>query len=194
MTSLGYAILGLLARDSMSGYDVAQRLKLPIGYFWTASHSQIYPELETLERDGMVTHRRIEQRDRPAKNLFSITAAGRRALAEWVLEPVASRRVRDELLLKTYSHWVVDPARAAAFYRDEEARARAHLAELAAVEARLRTLFGDDLDTPGTEGFASYATLRAGQMLHGASADWAKWMGDTLEHGAKPRRPRKRKS
>ncbi|HEY3085299.1 MAG TPA: PadR family transcriptional regulator [Candidatus Dormibacteraeota bacterium] len=52
VTTLGYAILGLLARQSLSGYDLARRLRRPIGFYWTARHSQIYPELRRLTALG----------------------------------------------------------------------------------------------------------------------------------------------
>jgi DNA-binding PadR family transcriptional regulator len=45
IATLGYAILGLLARQPLSGYDVAARLKVPVGFYWTAHYSQIRPEL-----------------------------------------------------------------------------------------------------------------------------------------------------
>ena len=188
MTSLGYAILGLLAREPLTGYDIAQKLKLPIGFFWTASHSQIYPELEELERERLVTHKLVRQKRRPDKKIFSLSAAGRQALAEWVIQAVEPPRVRDELLLKTYSSWVVDPDRAATFFRGEETRFRDQVARLEAVEVRLRDLFGVELDTPGSEGFASYATLRAGLAVHGAWAEWAAGLASSLEAKATKRR------
>ena len=49
---LGYAILGLLAVEPLTGYQLAQRMRAPIGYMWTAGHSQIYPELAKLLDDG----------------------------------------------------------------------------------------------------------------------------------------------
>src|SRR5215218_6334261 len=49
---LGYAILGLLAVEPLTGYQLAQRMRAPIGYMWTAGHSQIYPELAKLLGDG----------------------------------------------------------------------------------------------------------------------------------------------
>ena len=187
MSTLRYAILGLLAREPMSGYDVAQRLKLPIGYFWQASHSQIYPELDKLQRDKLVTHRVVQQRSRPDKKIFSITPAGRSALAAWVLVHPEPAPVREEMLLKTYSSWIVDRTDAAAFYRAAEREQRAHLAELEGVERHLREKFGKQMDQPGTEGFASYATLRAGLVEHAARADWFAWLADSLERG-KPKR------
>src|SRR5690348_6743093 len=88
--TLGYALLGLLARRPLWGYDLARRMKVPIGYFWHASHSQIYPELAALEADGLVTHEIVQQRDRPDKKLYSITEAGREVLRRWVSEPASS--------------------------------------------------------------------------------------------------------
>ena len=56
MTTLGYALLGLLARRALSGYDLAREMKRPVGYFWQARHSQIYPQLARLEALGLVAH------------------------------------------------------------------------------------------------------------------------------------------
>src|SRR3712207_7015289 len=64
VTTLGYALLGLLAREPLSGYDLAQRLKGRVGFFWQARHSQIYPELGRLEAAGLVRHAVVEQQDR----------------------------------------------------------------------------------------------------------------------------------
>src|SRR5688500_16777052 len=96
-SALGFALLGALARGPSSGYEVAQMMKQPVGYFWHARHSQIYPELAALEARGLVTHKVVEQRDRPAKKVYSLTRAGRSALREWVTSPLDVPAVRDEL-------------------------------------------------------------------------------------------------
>ena len=60
MTStLGFALLGLLARGSLSGYDIAAQLSHGVGPFWYARHSQIYPELARLEAANIL--RRLER-------------------------------------------------------------------------------------------------------------------------------------
>ena len=38
MSTLGYAILGLLAAKPRTGYDLARLMRAPIGYMWTAQH------------------------------------------------------------------------------------------------------------------------------------------------------------
>src|SRR5438270_4169475 len=100
VTALGYALLSLLARELLSGYDIARYMQVPVGFFWQARHSQIYPELARLEAQGLVTHQVVEQRDRPDKKLYSITGAGHAALRQWVTEPTADPPVRNELVLK----------------------------------------------------------------------------------------------
>ena len=122
MTTLGYALLGLLAREPLSGYDLAGLMRARVGFFWEARHSQIYPELARLEGKGLVTHVVVEQQDRPDKKVYEITAAGLSALKEWVTTPVEQRAARDELVLKAYSMWLADPGRAVALFREPDAR------------------------------------------------------------------------
>ena len=76
ITTLGYALLALLAQQASSGYDLARRLKRPIGFFWSAHQSHIYSELTRLEDQGLIAHQVIEQSNRPDKKLFWVTDAG----------------------------------------------------------------------------------------------------------------------
>ena len=48
MGTLKYAILGLLNRKSMTGYDLSKEFETTLFEFWNAKHSQIYPELKSL--------------------------------------------------------------------------------------------------------------------------------------------------
>ncbi|MDQ3302717.1 MAG: PadR family transcriptional regulator, partial [Actinomycetota bacterium] len=112
--------MGLLARESLSGYDLASRMRERVGFFWQARHSQIYPELARLEGEGVVVHRVVEQQDRPDKKVYEITGAGSDALREWVTAPVKPRATRDEMVLKAYSVWLADPERAIALFRDQQ--------------------------------------------------------------------------
>src|ERR671916_1234937 len=128
MTTLGYAILGLLSREDLSGYDLTQRMAGRVGYFWSAKHSQIYPELAKLEDGGYVTHSVVEQRERPDKKVYEITTEGLDALKEWAIQPPVPRPTRDELTLKTYSVWLADKGKAIRLFREEELRHEEQLA------------------------------------------------------------------
>lgn len=56
MKSLKYAILGLLNRHPMTGYEIAKEFNDELAEFWYANHSQIYPELKKLNEAGLVKY------------------------------------------------------------------------------------------------------------------------------------------
>jgi len=181
MTTLGYAILGLLSREDLSGYDLTQRMKGPVGYFWSARHSQIYPELARLEDGGYVTHRVIEQRERPDKKVYEITDGGLEVLKSWVTQPPMPRPTRDELTLKTYSVWLADPEEATGLYRDEELRHEEQLAHYEGIRGWMEREWGEDLTRTDSPEFASYATLMRGISYEREYAEWCRWMADSIE-------------
>lgn len=182
MTTLGYAILGLLSREALSGYDLMQRMKGRVGNFWSARHSQIYPELAKLEEGGYVTHSVVEQQERPDKKVYEITDAGFEALKEWIPRPPARRPVRDELVLKAYSAWVTDQEQTARLFRDEEARHEEQLARYEEIRAWMEGEWEGELDRPESPRFAAYASLRRGVIYERGYAEWCRWMADTLEN------------
>jgi hypothetical protein len=110
LSTLGYALLALLARGPRSGYDLAQRMNRPIGFFWQAQHSQIYPELARLEQLGWVTHQVIVQEDRRRRSSTPSPrrgtrpfGSGRRSLQVLLWREVncCSRRMRSGWQIRT---------------------------------------------------------------------------------------------
>lgn len=200
MTTLGYAILGLLARESLSGYDVTQRMRGKVGFFWGAGHSQIYPELARLEEGGFVTHSVVEQRERPDKKVFEITQAGLDALREWAAAAPPRRPPKDELTLKAYSVWLVDGEAAARLFREEGRRHEEQLAQYEEIRVRMEEEWSDDIGRPATPRFASYATLRRGILYERGNAEWCRWLAEAVEgkpegtgEAKKPKKKRKGK-
>ena len=181
MTTLGYAILGLLSREALSGYDLTGRMKGRVGYFWSARHSQIYPELARLEGGGFVTHSVVEQRERPDKKVYEITAEGLAALKEWVVRPPEPKPSRDELVLKAYSIWLADPEEAARLFRGEESRHEEQLAHYEELGAWMEGEWGEELSHPYSPRFATHATLLRGIIYERGSAEWCRWVAESIE-------------
>ena len=174
-SSLGYALLGLLARSAATGYDLTRRLQRPLGWFWTAAHSQVYPELARLEADGLVGHAVIEGAGpRPTKR-YELTGAGRARLRSWVAEPAGRPAERDPLMLKVYSLWLLDRAAARALI---EATRADHVARLEVYAGQERELEAhrEALADPGTPQFAAWATLRAGLGYEQHRIAWCDWL------------------
>lgn len=182
--TLGYALLGLLARGEQSGYDLTQGLKDPVGYFWFAGHSQVYPELARLEASGLVRHQVVEQTDRPDKKVYALTTQGSAALITWLENPTAVPRKRDELVLKAYSLWRSDPAAAARMMREHAAVHAAHLAEFETRLGCLTNEAGPALWQADSKWFGVHAVLRRGIGYEREYCDWCEWMAACLEGSA----------
>lgn len=67
------AILALLAEQPMHGYQIIQELATRSGGAWTPGAGSVYPALEQMEQQGLITG---DQQD--AKRVYSITDEGRK--------------------------------------------------------------------------------------------------------------------
>src|SRR3984957_20471125 len=113
--SLELALLGLIAEQpARSGYDLVQTFRLSMVHYWPAHPGQIYPTLDRMERDGWIAGREVIQRGRPNKRVYSITAAGRKVLLEWLSSPYEPLKMKNAPLLKSrfFGHLGADGARA----------------------------------------------------------------------------------
>ncbi|GAA2066126.1 PadR family transcriptional regulator [Streptomyces albiaxialis] len=151
--ALEHAILVSLLEKPGSGYELARRFDRSIGYFWAATHQQIYRVLKRMEGDGWIGAREVAQQARPDKKEYSVAAPGRDALARWLHEPIEPESVRHELAVKIRGAAFDDPA---ALIREVERHRQAHADRLA------HYLAGERRDFTGPE---APGTLDAGQEL-----------------------------
>jgi PadR family transcriptional regulator AphA len=98
--SLPHVLLGLLFDRPSTGYDLARSLERDLAPLWRAEISQIYPTLARLRRAGFVLLRVLGPRHGPRRNLYRITAAGRRELRRWLVEPSPPPSSKDEGLTR----------------------------------------------------------------------------------------------
>jgi DNA-binding PadR family transcriptional regulator len=96
-----YAILGLLALKSWTTYELAQQMDRALGQFWPRAESRIYEEPKKLVAHGLAKASSEMVGKRP-RTVYSITAKGRRALAEWVPTPGAGPVLEFEQLIKVF--------------------------------------------------------------------------------------------
>ncbi|MFB6615028.1 PadR family transcriptional regulator [Streptomyces sp. NPDC085524] len=151
--ALEHAILVSLLEKPGSGYELARRFERSIGYFWTATHQQIYRVLKRMEGDGWLDVLEVPQQARPDKKVYSVAAAGRAALSAWLHEPIQPDSVRHELAVKIRGAAFDDPA---ALIREVERHLQAHRDRLT------HYLAGELRDFTGPE---APATSDAGQEL-----------------------------
>lgn len=135
MSSIRHALLSLLAREPLSGYDIKQHMNNRLGPFWKVGSNQIYPELAKMEGEGLIKLQGIEQHAyRPARKVYEITAAGREELIRWTTEPGPVDNIRDDFVLKVYNSWLVEPdamiAQIEEMKKQHEARLAAYLEKI----------------------------------------------------------------
>jgi DNA-binding PadR family transcriptional regulator len=185
--SLRYAILGLLVRESLTGYDLTKKFDTTIGFFWSAKHSQIYPELANLTTEGLVTFELVTQTSKPNKKVYTITDAGREALCAWMNTPKDRRAVKDPLLMRAWIVGIVDPELAISQFQDALAEYEQRCEALRQVEMAARS-DGAYETTPDNEWLGAALALRCGTMSAEAYRDWLIWAIEQLEKVVAARR------
>jgi len=100
--SLRFALLGLLAVQPASGYDLKRAINRSTYFIWNATGPQIYNTLHKLREEGYITSKSLAQRGKPDKQVHTITASGQAALKAFMSEPIRASVTRDEVLLRIF--------------------------------------------------------------------------------------------
>ncbi len=165
---LEHAILVSLSERPASGLDLTRRFDRSIGFFWSATHQQIYRVLGRMDADGWVRPTQVAQQGRPDKKVYAVAPAGRRELARWIDGPTPVEQFRSDVAVKLRAASYGD--RAAVLAQVEEHRAE-HATRLAHYELLAKRdypeperLTGADLDV--------YLVLRGGIRLERFWVDW----------------------
>lgn len=170
--SLPHAILTALIEKPSSGLDLARRFDKSIGYFWSATHQQIYRDLGKLEESGFIRARADDVVAQGQRKTFDVLPAGRAELERWVAEEQDPRPIRDPMFLRVRAAAVVGGAGLV----DELARHlelhRHQLQLYLDIEKR------DFTDTSTAEAKMQHLVLRAGI---GLETFWTDWLADAIE-------------
>ncbi len=98
-----FAIMGMLASaPKSSGYDIKKLMEGSTQYFWKESYSSIYPVLGALIEEGLIIQHENLSKSGRQRNVYELTAKGKRELKEWMNKPVEWEQFRNELLLKLF--------------------------------------------------------------------------------------------
>jgi DNA-binding PadR family transcriptional regulator len=172
--ALEHALLVALSERPASGLELAKRFSRSIGFFWSATHQQIYRVLARMDADGWVSATEVAQSGKPDKKVYAVSPAGREVLAAWLAEPTETQALRSELAVKLRG----------ASFGDRDAVlevVRANLADHATRLAHYEQLQKRDYPDPaaltGLE-LDQYLVLRGGIRLE---QFWIDWLTEYLE-------------
>ncbi|MCD4523849.1 PadR family transcriptional regulator [Nocardioides sp. cx-173] len=175
--ALEHALLVALRERPASGLELAKRFSRSIGFFWSATHQQIYRVLARMEADGWLAATTVAQAGKPDKKVYDVTPAGAAALAQWLAAPTPPHALRSDLAVKMRG----------ASFGDREAVldvVRAHLADHHARLEHYRRLMERDYPAPDNPASLSgldldhYLVLRGGILTE---ETWVTWLTEYLE-------------
>ena len=172
--SLRYALLGLLAEEPASGYDLTKKFERVLQrYAWHAQHSQIYPELNRMAVDGLIT---VVAEGARGRRAYAITDDGRADLRRWMLNPPDVIVVRNEFVLRLFLLSTLDPAEARRLLEwTADANAK-QLDELRASVAAFEAAADPAAGLPLQRLVAEFG-LRSFQLL----TEWAEWAIERID-------------
>lgn len=172
--ALEHALLVALAERPAAGIDLARRFDKSIGFFWQATHQQIYRTLGRMEREGWVTSTSVPQAGGPGKKVYDVTESGRGELARWIATPSEPESLRSDFAVRLRG----------ASYGSRDAilaLVKEHLADHEARLAHYRHLQQRDYPNPDDlsgQQLDQYLVLRGGLL---AEEFWISWLTEYLE-------------
>lgn len=107
--SIQHALLTSLLEKPSTGYELANRFDRSIGYFWQATHQQIYRELGRMVTAGWLMAQDCPEADKRRKKIYQVLPAGREELQRWASEPQESGDQSQALLIKLRAEAVIGP-------------------------------------------------------------------------------------
>ncbi|KIF77600.1 PadR family transcriptional regulator [Streptomyces sp. 150FB] len=171
--SLTQALLGLLALEPASGYELSKEFERDLGrYAWYASHTSIYPELIRMTGRGLVE---VTGEGARRSRTYEVTDKGREELRKWLLSPPDLGRVRNEQVLRMFLLDALEPADALILLR----RFAEGMEQGAATLAELRVRHDEKAPT-GRDGLGVLAA-EYGLRQYEAMRGWALWAIERLE-------------
>jgi PadR family transcriptional regulator AphA len=162
--SFRHAVLGLLADEPASGYDLKRRFERTMRHVWAATQSQVYTELGKLADDQLIE---VSAEGARGRKVYAITQAGREELTRWIREPQHTP-VHNVELLKTFMLAEVAPDDARVFLSRLIDEAQDRRAELRGLRDEV------SWDASSSDLFGRVA-LEWGLRFVDFQIEWARW-------------------
>ncbi len=99
LPTTSYAVLGMLAIRSWTGYELTQQVRRSLVLCWPKNDSVLYDEPKRLVAKGYAVVSE-EPAGRRTRQRYSITPAGRQALRRWLGSPPGDPRLEIEGMLR----------------------------------------------------------------------------------------------
>lgn len=170
--SLKHILLGML-REPHSGYDLKKEFNQSLRNFWNAELSQIYPQLQKLEKEGLLSSKLVASAAGPPRRVYRQTAHGRRELLSWLTDGPRLGEERIAYLAQVYFLGELsEPDNAIEFMQKLRDHMAAWLESLRATETEWRANDPRYPDALPDEELYAQLTLALGLKKVAANVEW----------------------
>ena len=97
--SLSHVLLTSLIEKPSSGFELARRFDRSMGFFWNATHQQIYRELSAMQKKAWISVI-DDEKDTGRKKTYQVEQLGRAELANWMVKHSPPAQLREELMVR----------------------------------------------------------------------------------------------
>jgi DNA-binding PadR family transcriptional regulator len=99
--SIKHALLALLYRQPMHGYELSKNLAITLKSDWDVKPGHIASTLSRLEQANLIAYQMEEADAAPDRKVFRLTESGMRELTDWYLTPeIREYRMGDTFYIK----------------------------------------------------------------------------------------------
>lgn len=162
-----------MLREPASGYDLKKEFNQSLQHFWRAELSQIYPQLQKLESEGLLKSAAGESAKGPPRRVYRRTEKGRKELIEWLADGPKVGEERIAYLAQVYFlENLGEPNKIIAFMEELRAYMSNWLVELRETELHWRTCDPRYPDALPDSDFYAQLTLAMGLTKVQANLEW----------------------
>lgn len=169
---LKYAILGLLNREPLTGYDISQKFNNTVCNFWYSTHGQIYPALKRLNSEGLISFETGTKGTLLKKKFYQLTDEGREELSQWIstpldLEPTA----KDSFRLQLFFTEIMGIEESLRLVKEQKIKRTAKLSRL---QSKMDEKFQENpkFGSQPNESLGDYLVLKGAVMREESYVNW----------------------
>jgi len=134
ISSLGYALLGLLMAQPASGYELRKIFSATAIKSYSDSPGAIYPALQRLQQQGLIRGKIESGSGMRRRQVFRVTALGAAELRKWIARPLnradVIRGLDDVMLRFAFSEQAVGPKASVRLLQRLESELESYLPDL----------------------------------------------------------------
>lgn len=176
--SLAHVLLTSLLEKPSSGYDLARRFDKSMGFFWNATHQQIYRELKRMEDAKWIDSEAAEDAGKTKKRTYTVLEAGKKELEAWVKIQAEPHILRDESMVRLRAEAILGPI-------GMQAELIRHLAfhqeRLDTYRAIAKRDFAKNSNSPPSMNREQQIQGRILQLGIDTQETWIKWTEETIQ-------------